>query len=379
MLLSVLDQSLEKSPYFEGAHRDGASSYIVLNHMFMPYRFGDQVEEYWSLVNDATLWDVAAERQVEISGTDAAAFVDLLVPRNLDRCGVGQCRYVVVTDADGYIINDPVLSRLDKNRYWLSAADSDLILWAKGVACFAGMDVMIEEPQAAPLQIQGNRSRDILVCLLGDKISELKHYHITEAELDGMPLLVSRTGWSGDLGYEIYLLDTSRALELWERVKMAGKDFKLRVTGPNTIRRVEAGIIAMRSDFPAKTTPYHVGLERLVDLNKAADFIGKAALERISREGVEWKLVGLEFEAVPESPEAASFAGRTVLNGNHPVGTTTVVVFSPRLKRMIGYARVATNAAKLGTSVQVDGRKGRQTARVVSRPFLDAAKLEPRR
>src|SRR5215208_435683 len=217
MLLSVIDQSLEKSPYFEGAHRDGASSYIVLNHMFMPYRFGDQVEEYWSLVNDATLWDVAAERQVEISGTDAAAFVDLLVPRNLDRCGVGQCRYVVVTDADGYIINDPVLSRLDKNRYWLSAADSELILWAKGVACFAGMDVMIEEPQAAPLQIQGNRSRDILVCLLGDKISELKYYHITEAELDGMPLLVSRTGWSGDLGYEIYLLDTSRALELWER------------------------------------------------------------------------------------------------------------------------------------------------------------------
>lgn len=379
MHLSVLDQSLEKSPFFDCAHRDGAASYIVLNHMFMPYRYGDQTEEYWSLVNDATLWDVAAERQVEIAGPDAKRFVDLLVPRSLERCAVGQCRYVVITDQDGHILNDPVLNRLEENRYWLSAADSDLILWAKGVACFAGMDVRIDEPEAAPIQIQGNKSRDIMVHLLGAKVADLKYYHLIRAELAGMPLIVTRTGWSGDLGYEIYLRDTSRGAELWDRVKAAGKPFNLRVTGPNTIRRVEAGIIAMRSDFPAKATPFHVGLEHLVDLDKPVDFIGKTALRRIAAEGVAWKLVGLEFDEGAAHSEAAAFGGRIVSRDGVPVGRTTVVVYSPRLKRMIGYARIDADAAALGTLLSVEGKAGRQSARVVKRPFFDAKKREPRR
>ncbi|WP_162914166.1 glycine cleavage T C-terminal barrel domain-containing protein [Taklimakanibacter lacteus] len=379
MLIGVLDQSLEKSPFFDCAHRDGAASYIVLNHMFMPYRYGDQTEEYWALVNDATLWDVAAERQVEISGPDAEAFLELLVPRSLKSCAVGQCRYVVITDNDGYILNDPVLNRLDSDRYWLSAADSDLLLWAKGVACFAGMDVKIAEPEAAPIQIQGNKSRDIMVRLFGEKVADLKYYHLIETEFDGMPLMVTRTGWSGDLGYEIYLRDTSRAAELWDRVKEAGKPSNLRVTGPNTIRRVEAGIIAMRSDFPARSTPFHVGLERLVDLDKPVDFIGKSALRRIATEGVSWKLVGLEFEEGAATGEAAAFGGRVVSRDGVPVGRTTVVVHSPRLKRMIGYARIDAGASGLGTLLSVAGKSGDQRARVAKRPFFDAGKREPRR
>lgn len=379
MLLGVLDQSLERSPFFDCAHRDGAASYIVLNHMFMPYRYGDQTEEYWSLVNDATLWDVAAERQVEISGADARRFVDLLVPRSLERCAVGQCRYVVITDAEGHILNDPVLNRLEENKYWLSAADSDLLLWAKGVACFAGMDVRIDEPEVAPIQIQGNKSRDIMIRLLGPRLADLKYYHLIEAELDGMPLVVTRTGWSGDLGYEIYLRDISRAAELWDRVKEAGKSSNLRVTGPNTIRRVEAGIIAMRSDFPAKATPYHVGLGHLVNLDKPTDFIGKAALRRIAAEGVAWKLVGLEFDDNVKDGEAASFGGRVVKSDGVPVGRTTVVVYSPRLQHMIGYARIDAQAAEIGTRLTVEGKTGPQGARVAKRPFFDASKREPRR
>lgn len=378
MLLGVLDQSLEKSPFFDCAHRDGAASYIVLNHMFMPYRYGDQTEEYWALVNDATLWDVAAERQVEISGPDAERFLELLVPRSLKNCAVGQCRYVVITDNDGHIVNDPVLNRLESDRYWLSAADSDLLLWAKGVACFAGMDVKIVEPEVAPIQIQGNKSREIMIRLLGEKVADLKYYHLMHADLDGMRLVVTRTGWSGDLGYEIYLRDTARAAELWDWVKAAGKPSNLRVTGPNTIRRVEAGIIAMRSDFPAQATPYHVGLERLVDLDKPADFIGKAALRRIAAEGVDWKLVGLEFES-GAAGEAAAFGGRIVSHAGVPVGRTTVVVYSPRLERMIGYARIDAKAAALGTVLSVAGKSGEQSARVAKRPFFDAGKREPRR
>lgn len=374
VLLNVLDQSLEKSPYFACAERAGAAAYIVLNHMFMPYRFGDPVEEYWSLVNDVTLWDVAAERQVEIAGPDAARFVDTLVPRDLDRCAPGQCRYVVITDQDGTIVNDPVLNRLAADRYWLSAADSDLLLWARGVAAFAGLDVSIREPDVAPIQVQGARSRDLMSDLFGVPVASLRYYRLVETELDGIPVVVTRTGWSGDLGYEIYLLDLSRAEELWDRVAEAGKPYRLRATGPNTIRRVEAGILAMRSDFPAGSTPFHLGMERLVDLDKPADFIGKAALRRIAREGVAWKLVGIAFDPEGLNGEAASFGRREVTQDGRPVGTTTVVVFSPRLQKAIGYARVDADCAAPGTRLEIAGAAGSRPATVVSMPFFDASK-----
>ncbi|WP_421695690.1 glycine cleavage T C-terminal barrel domain-containing protein [Aestuariivirga sp.] len=373
MLLAVLDQSLERSPYFDAAHRDGASSYIVLNHMFMPYRYGDQTAEYWSLVNDVTLWDVAAEKQVEVSGPDATAFMDLVIPRNLDKCLPGHCRYVVLTDADGHVINDPVLIRLEQERYWLSAADSDLALWLKGVACFAGLNVKISEPDVAPIQLQGKKSRDLMVRLFGEQLNELKYYRALEAEIDGMPVVITRTGWSGDLGYEIYLQDVSRGLELWDKVKAAGGDFNLRVTGPNTIRRVEAGIIAMRSDFPLTASPYHLGLDRMVDLNKPVDFIGKRALASYAKNGVKWKLVSLKIEGSGFSKEPAYFGAKPVRFNGKDAGRTTVMVFSPRLNATIGYAQVDAGASELGTVVEVEGAHGAVKATVVERPFLNVA------
>lgn len=374
MLLSVLDQSLEKSPFFDGAHRAGAKAYIVLNHMFMPYRYGDPVEEYWALVNDVTLWDVAAERQVEISGPDAERFIDILVPRNMDRCEVGQCRYVAITDQDGYVINDPVLNRLEKTRYWLSAADSDLLLWAKGVAAYAGMDVSITQPDVAPVQVQGGKSREVMAGLFGDVARELRYYRLAETKLGDIPVVITRTGWSGDLGYEIYLCDTSRADELWDRVMEAGKPFNIRATGPNTIRRVEAGIVAMRSDFPADATPYHLGMERLVDLDKKADFIGKQALARIAKKGVSWKLVGIAFDQEALAGEAAAFGRQPILHEGEKVGDTTVVVYSPRVQSAIGYARIDARHSALGTELEIDSPSGRRKARVVETPFFDARK-----
>lgn len=373
MLLAVLDQSLDRSPYFDAAHRDGASSYIVLNHMFMPYRYGDQTAEYWSLVKDVTLWDVAAERQVEVSGPDAAAFMNLVIPRNIDTCLPGHCRYVVLTDADGHVINDPVMIRLADDRYWLSAADSDLALWLKGIACFAGLDVRISEPDVAPIQLQGKKSRDLMVSLFGERLRELKYYRALETSLDGMPVVVTRTGWSGDLGYEIYLQDVSRALELWDKVKAAGAAFGLRVTGPNTIRRVEAGIIAMRSDFPLTASPYHLGLERMVDLDKPVDFIGKRALAAYKRNGVSWKLVSLRIDGAGVSKEPAAFGAKPVRHNGKDVGRTTVMVYSPRLEATIGYARVDAAASALGTVLEVEGTSGPAAATVVERPFLNVA------
>jgi aminomethyltransferase len=369
---------LDKSPYFDAAHKAGASRYIVLNHMFMPYGFGDVVEEYWSLVNDVTLWDVATERQVEVAGPDSARFMDLIVARNLEKLLPGQCRYVVMTDETGAIINDPVVARLENDVYWLSAADADILLWCKGVAAFAGLNVSIRQPDVAPIQIQGAKSREVVGTLFGEPALALRYYRLLRTELRGIPVLLTRTGWSGDLGYEIYLCDLSRAQELWDLVLEAGKPHRMRVTGPNTIRRVEAGIVAMRSDIPADATPYHVGLERLVDLSKPADFIGKAALKEIARNGVSWSLASLAFDASVTHAEAISFSRQSVLHDGQPVGKTTVVVHSPRVGEAIGYARIDSVAAKLGTSLMVDGEKRRAKATVVTRPFFDPGKTIPK-
>ena len=206
---------VRKSPYFDATVRWGAQGFSVYNHMYIPRDFGDPVQNFWSLVNDAILCDVAVERQVEITGSDAAQFVQLLTPRNLSECAVGQCKYVLITDENGGVLNDPVLLRLGENHFWLSLADSDILMWAKGVAVNSGLDVNLCEPDVSPLQLQGPKSGDIAKAVFGEKIADLKYYWLEEFELNGIPLIISRTGWSSELGYEIYLRDGSRGNELW--------------------------------------------------------------------------------------------------------------------------------------------------------------------
>ena len=192
---------IRQSPFFDATLRWGAKGFSVYNHMYIPRDFGDPVQNFWNLVERAILCDVAVERQVEITGRDAADFVQLLTPRNLSSCAVGQCKYVLLTSQEGGIVNDPVLLRLGKNRFWLSLADSDVLLWAKGVAAFAGMAVDIREPDVSPLQLQGPRSLDIMRALFGNAIEKLKYFWLIETALDDIPVVVSRTGWSSERGY----------------------------------------------------------------------------------------------------------------------------------------------------------------------------------
>ena len=191
---------VRKSPYSDAALRWGAKGFSVYNHMYIPRDFGDPVQNFWNLVNEAILCDVSVERQVEITGPDAARFMQYLSCRDLSKCQVGQCRYVLITDQDGGIINDPVLLKLAEDHYWLSIADSDVLLWAKGLAANAGMDVRIDEPDVSPLQLQGPKSREILRAAFGDGPTELKYYRFTEYDWNGVPLVISRTGWSSELG-----------------------------------------------------------------------------------------------------------------------------------------------------------------------------------
>jgi len=343
--------------------------------MFLPSYFDDPVSEYWHLLEHVTLWDVSVERQVEITGPDAFRFTNMLTPRDLSRCPVGQGRYALITAEDGGIINDPVLLRLGENHFWLAVADSDVLLWAKGVAVRSEMRVQIAEPDVSPLQVQGPKSKAVLQTLFGERVPDLAYYHFLEADLDGIPVVVTRTGWSGEVGYEIYLRDGSRGSDLWERIMEAGAPHNIRPTGPSDIRRIEAGLLNYGADMSLDTNPYEVGLERLVDSDKAADFIGKDALGRIKAEGVQRKLVGVVIEADPLDLNETAWPVR--LNGAR-IGSITSAVFSPRLKQNIGYAIVPVLQSSPETALQVDTPLGPAHASVVSLPFVDPRKKIPR-
>ncbi len=365
-----------RSPFFESSRRHGPQVYEIYNHMYLPTHYTDPVSDYWHLLNHVTMWDVGVERQVEITGPDAFAFTNYLTPRDLTTCKVGQGKYVVLTTEQGGIINDPVLLRLGENHFWLSASDSDILLWAKGVAVHADMDVEVKEPDVSPMQIQGPKSKDVLRALFGPKVLDLAYYDILETSLDGIPVVVSRTGWTGEIGYELYLRDGSQGDKLWRKVLEAGKPFDIRPTGPSEIRRVEAGILNYGADMTLEDNPFEVGLGWLVDLDKKSDFIGKDALRRIKAEGVKRKLVGLEVHGEPLQGILTKFGA--VKEDGEQVGHLTMLVHSPRLKKNIGYAMVSVEHAKLGTELTADLPSGERKATVVRKPFVDPKKDIPK-
>ena len=363
---------IRKSPYFDATVRWGAKAFSVYNHMYIPRDFGDPEQNFWNLVNDAILCDVAVERQVEITGPDAAQFIQLLTPRDLSSCAVGQCKYVFITNEAGGIINDPVLLRLAENHFWLSLADSDVLLWAQGVAVHSSLDVNITEPDVSPLQLQGPKSGEVMKALFGEKISDLKYYWLRELELDGIPLIVSRTGWSSELGYELYLRDSSLGDDLWERIMVAGLPLGLKPGHTSSIRRIEGGMQSYHADVTLETNPYEIGMARLVQLDMEADFIGKAALQRISDEGVKRKQVGLILDGEPLSGPNTQFW--TVYSGAEIIGKVTSAIYSPRLQNNIALAMVNSEYSEIDTQLQVDQTTGISNARVVECPFFDPKK-----
>ncbi len=231
-----------KSPFFESTRRAGCKAWGIYNHMYIPNYYDDPIEEYRSLTEDVTLWDVSVERIVEITGPDASEFTNRLTPRDLTKCAVGQCKYVLITAEDGGIVNEPVLLRVGENRWWLALSDSDAGLWARGYAVGCGLDVKVREPEIYPVQVQGPKSKDVMIALFGEEIAKIRYYWIMESDLDGIPVVIGRTGWSAELGYEIYLRDPDRGEELWERIMEAGKPHRIRPIAPSQIRRIEAGI-----------------------------------------------------------------------------------------------------------------------------------------
>ena len=359
---------IRKSPYFEASRRAGCTHYSVYNHMYYPVQYGDPLEADRRLVEGVTLWDVAVERQVEISGPDARRFVEMLTPRDLSNCAVGQCKYVVLTAADGGVLNDPVLLRLREDCYWLSLGDNDILLWAQGLAIGMGFDVDIHEPDVSPLQVQGPKSRDVMISLFGSWVADLPYYWLREIEMDGIPVVVARTGYGGELGYEIYLRDSRYGEQLWDKIMAAGEVYDIG-PGASSPRRIEAGIMSYGADITRNDNPFHVGMDRLVNLDKDVNFIGKDALIRAKRDGIDRKLIGVEIDIDPKE-DVPTERWPVVDDRGNPIGEVRSRAMSLRLAKYIGYAMVPIELTPAGTRVRLEGEWASAAAIVVSLPFV---------
>ncbi len=367
-----------RSPFFAATLRHGCKAYDIYNHMYLPAFYDDPNTEYWALVNGVTLWDVGVERVVEISGPDGFELANVITCRDLTKCAVGQAKYALITAPDGGIVNDPVLLRRGENTFWLCLADGDAHLYALGVAEGRGLDATVSLPEVYALQVQGPSAKDVVGDLLAgsEELASLRYYWTLDAEIAGIPVVISRTGWTAEVGYEVYLTDAARGDDLWEAIMAAGRPYGIRPIAPCEARRIEAGIFNYNSDMTLANNPFEIsGLERLVE-EQEADYIGKAALEAIRTRGVTNKLVGIEVPGEPLAFEISQF--RPALHQGVKVGHVTDLVWSPRLERNIGYVFLPIELSPPGTRINVVGPLGELAhGTTASIPFVDPGKSIP--
>jgi aminomethyltransferase len=366
-----------RTAWYEATQRYGPKGFTVYNHMYFPINFDTFENEFDALLNGVTVWDVAVERCLEISGPDGFTFAQLLTPRDLSKCAVGQGKYVLICDSDGGIINDPVLTRMDENTFWFALASSDALLFARGLKnAYPNLDVTIKEADVSPLQVQGPKSKDLMAKLIGPEILDLKYYFWTEAKIAGAPVVITRTGWTSEIGYEVYLTDGTKGSEVYEAIMEAGQEFGVKPTGPSDIRRIEGAIFNWNADMTYENNPLEMGLDRLVawDLSDDAS-ISIKALKAIRDKGVARKINGVEIDGDPFP--ALNNVKWPVTDGGAELGKVTSAIYSPRLKKNIGYAWLPTAKSKLGETITIESEWGTRTGTVVAMPFVDPDKTIP--
>jgi aminomethyltransferase len=341
---------VRKSPFYEATLADGAAAMTVYNHMMMPTSYGDPEGEYWRLINGVAMWDVAVERQVELRGPDAGRLAQILVPRDISKLPLGQGWYVPVCDHSGVLLNDPILLKLADDRFWFSIADSDILFWARAVAGERGLDVEVLEPDVSPLAIQGPKAEDVVAALFDESIREIRHFAVREMMLDTIPVMLARSGWSKQGGFEIYLMDGSRGIELWEKVKEVGQPFGIGPGNPNPMERIESGLLSWGGDTDDRTNPFEVRMGRFVDIGAPDDCIGIDALRRIKADGPTRHQLGIFLDV--EEPLGYYPQKLSVMHGNTRAGLLTATAFSPRLERNIGLCLISTDVTP-GTAVEV--------------------------
>ena len=358
---------LRPSPFYASAVAEGMTAASIYNRMIMPTSYGDPQAEYWRLINGVSQWDVGVERQVQLKGPDAGRLAQILSPRDLSGCKVGQGKYVPLCNHRGTIINDPILLKLADDLYWLSIADSDIWFWASAIASERSLNVEVSEPDVSPMALQGPKAEDVVAHVMGDWVRGLKYFWFRETEIAGIPVAVQRSGWSKQGGFEIYLKDGTRGTELWNIFKEAGQLWGIGPGAPSTAERTESGLVSVGGDTDEATSPFEVRLGKYVDLDVADDVVGIQALRRIKAEGVKRHQLGLMLEG--ETPSPLGFRREDILRDGRRIGMMTNCVWSPRMKANIGYALIDASVPA-GETVQVLRDQGPVAAKLVELPFL---------
>jgi glycine cleavage system aminomethyltransferase T len=358
---------LRPSPFYESAVAEGMVAASIYNRMIMPTSYGHPEAEYWRIINGVSQWDVGVERQVQLKGPDAGRLAQILAPRDLSNCAVGQGKYVPLCNHRGTVINDPIVLKLTDDLYWLSIADSDIWFWAGAIAAERKLNVEVSEPDVSPMALQGPKAEDVVAHVMGDWVRALKYFWFKEATLEGIPVVVQRSGWSKQGGFEIYLKDGKQGTKLWNIFKEAGKPWGIGPGAPATAERTESGLVSVGGDTDEHTNPFEIRLGKYVNLDVPDDVVGIQALRKIKAEGIKRHQLGLVLEG--EKPHPLGFKREDIHQNGKRVGMMTNCVWSLRMKRNIGYALVEVSA-KPGDHVSVMRSNGPVDAKLVELPFL---------
>lgn len=355
-----MSRRIRRTPYTDKVEAAGVRGFSVVNHMLLPKAFQRSVEEdYWHLREHVQMWDVSCQRQVEISGPDAARLVQRMTPRDICKARIGQCLYIPLVDETGGMINDPVLLKLAEDRFWLSIADSDVLLWAKGLAIGAGLDATVDEPDVSPLALQGPKAEDLLATLFGEEIRSIRFFRFGWIDFQGTRQVVARSGFSKQGGFEIYLNDGSLGGALWDLLWEAGQTFNIMPGCPNLIERIEGGLLSYGNEMTQENNPLECGLGHYCALDGSVDFIGRNALQEIRNRGIDRVIRGVAFGGPPCPPCGKPWP---VLVGNdeqRQVGQITSAAYSPRLKANVGLSMIAKDCWMAGQKVKVVSADGK--------------------
>ena len=358
---------LRSTPYTSRIEKQGVTAYTIYNHMLLPASFGSVEESYYHLKKHVQVWDVAAERQVEISGKDSAKLVQLMTCRDLSKSKDGRCYYCPIIDDDAGIINDPVVLRLSENRWWISIADSDVILFAKGLAIGNKLDVKISEPNVDIIAVQGPKSFKKKKKIFGEKITKLKFFGFDYFDFEGTKHLIAQSGWSKQGGYEIYVEDTNSGLNLYDFLFETGKEFDVKPGCPNLIERIESSLLSYGNDMDNNDNPYECGFDKFVNIESEVNFLGKEKLKKINSEGISKKLMGVKLDT-----KEISLSGSLVLKdeNNNIVGELRSACYSPHFKKVIGIAMIKKAYWDGSMTIKADINNNICSGKVCDLPFI---------
>ena len=358
---------LRSTPYTSRIEKQGVTAYSIYNHMLLPAAFGSIEDSYHHLKKNVQVWDVAGERQVEIIGNDAAELVQLMTCRDLSQSRDGRCYYCPVIDDKGGLINDPVVLRFNKNRWWISIADSDVILFAKGLAIGNKFDVNIFEPDVNIMAVQGPKSFKLMEKVFGEKIKKLKFFDFDYFDFKGTKHLIAQSGWSKQGGYEIYVEDTSSGLELYDHLFNMGKEFDVKPGCPNLIERIESALLSYGNDMDNNDNPFECGFDKYISLDTGAIFLGKDNLKKIQSEGIKRKLMGVQIDA-----KAIDVSGSIDLKdeNNNKIGELRSGCYSPYFGKVIRIAMINKPFWKVSQTVKIEINKQTFDGKVCDLPFI---------